>query len=266
MNIIIAIILGIIEGLTEFIPVSSTGHLIIAADLLNFTDEKAKIFEVVIQFGAISAAIIIYFQRLLALIPRSKKASGFNGFNGLWLLFLTTLPSVLLGLIFHDFIKERLFSSVAVAAGLLGGGIVLVIIDRFKIEEKAKKLDNISPKQALMIGLCQIMSLFPGVSRAASTIVGGKLAGLDRKTSVEYSFLAAIPIIFGAGLIDMIKGFDILGKDDYIMIVFGSLAAFLSAFFAIKFFIEFINKHSLAVFGWYRIGLACLVIIWLIFR
>lgn len=266
MEYISAIILGIVEGITEFLPVSSTGHLIIAGELLGFTDERAKTFEVVIQLAAILAVVTLYFQRFLKLIPTKANNAqlGFSGLNGLKLLLLTSLPAVIIGFLLHDFIKDVLFTPETVAIGLAVGGVVLIVFERFLPKPSTRKLDAITNKQALGIGLAQVLSIWPGVSRAASTIVGGSFLKLDRKTAVEYSFFAAVPIMVGATALDLYKSLDILTTSDIPLFAVGMVTSYITAVLAIRFFLKIVEKHSLAVFGYYRLVLAALVVIILV--
>lgn len=255
------LIQGIVEGITEFLPISSTGHLILTGHLLGFTDERAKTFEVVIQLAAILAVVTIYFTRFLRLIPTSKnnKKAGFGGLNGLWTLFLTTLPALIAGFVLHDFIKERLFSPETVVIGLAVGGIVLIIFERFAPKSSSKNIDAITNKQALGIGMAQIISIWPGVSRAASTIVGGSLLGLDRKTAVEYSFFAAVPIMVGATALDLYKNIGNLQLNDAPLFAVGMITSYIVAIVAIKWLLKLVENHSLAIFGYYRLALAAIV-------
>lgn len=263
MHILIAIIQGIVEGLTEFLPISSTGHLILTGHLLGFTDETAKTFEIVIQLAAIFAVVTIYFQRFLRFIPiaENNKRSGFNGLRGLYILLLTTLPAAIAGFLLHDYVKSHLFTPISVAISLIAGGLMLIFYDRFIPKSTAKKLDEISPKQALGVGIFQTLSIWPGFSRSASTIVGGSFLGLDKKTAVEYSFFAAVPVMIGASALDLAKSFGNLNSSDIPMFIVGKITSYLTALFAIKFFLKLIQNHSLAVFGYYRLALASLVIL-----
>jgi undecaprenyl-diphosphatase len=260
MIFLIAIILGIVEGLTEFIPVSSTGHLIIAGQLLNFTGPKAETFEIAIQAGAILAIVILYFSRFLSLLNFSSK-KGFNGLRGIGLLLLTSAPAMILGLATHHLIKEYLFHPKPVAMALFLGGIAILLIERVTKKATVKKLDQMNWKKALGVGLFQCLSLWPGTSRSASTILGGMLLKLDRKTAAEYSFLSAVPVMFAATGFDLLKSMDVLSVSDIPMFAVGLLAAFVSALLAVKFFINWVSSKPLSVFGWYRIVLAVVVLV-----
>ncbi len=267
MQIIIAIILGIVEGLTEFLPVSSTGHLIIAGDLLNFTGDRAATFEVFIQLGAILAVVWLYRERFIKLLQLTGPKSDhkhFQGWNGIKLLALTTLPALIAGLALHGFIKHHLFQPATVAAGLAIGGVALIIFERFVHKPKTVSLDNLTPKQALSIGLFQVLALWPGVSRSAATIIGGMLQGVDRKTAVEYSFLAAVPVMIAATGFDLLSSLSSLQASDLPLFTVGFVMAFASAILAIKYFVKLVQRYTFTPFGWYRIGLAILVLILLV--
>jgi undecaprenyl-diphosphatase len=260
MLILIAIILGVVEGLTEFLPVSSTGHLILAGNVLNFTGSKADTFEVVIQLGAILAVVWLYRQRFMQLLE-FRKAQGLQGKRGLWLLGLTTLPALVVGFLTHDFIKDHLFQPQTVAIGLAVGGVILIIFERFKHHVKTVSLDDITSRQALAVGLFQLCALWPGVSRSASTIIGGMIQGMDRKTAVEYSFLIAVPVMICATGFDLLKSFSSLSASDIPLFVTGFITAFVAALFAVKYFVQFIQRFGFTAFGWYRIVLALVVLL-----
>lgn len=256
--IITAIILGIVEGLTEFLPVSSTGHLIITGNLLDFTGTKADTFEVFIQLGAILAVVWLYRQRFFQLLDFSK-AKGLQGKRGIGLLLLTTLPALVVGFLLHDFIKDHLFQPSTVAIGLAVGGAALIVFERFQHKSAIIKLDDITPKQAFAVGCFQLLALWPGVSRSASTIIGGMIQGLDRKTAVEYSFLIAVPVMIAATGFDLLKSLDSLQTSDIPMFATGFITAFVAAVLAIRYFVRFVQRFGFTVFGWYRIALAALV-------
>ena len=266
MIYLIAIIQGIVEGLTEFLPISSTGHLILSGHLLGFTDERAKTFEIVIQLAAILAVVTLYFHRFLRFIPtrNNNKLMGFNGINALKTLLITSLPAVIAGFLLHDFVKDQLFRPLTVAVGLFIGGILLIFYDRFVPKPDTNELDKITGKQALGVGLAQIFSIWPGVSRAASTIVGGSFLKLDRKTAVEYSFFAAVPVMVGATALDLLKSMDNLSASDLPLFILGMAVSYITAMLAITFLLKYVQKHSLAIFGYYRILLAILVLIILV--
>lgn len=264
----IAAILGVVEGLTEFIPVSSTGHLIVAGSLLGFTGPKASCFEVFIQLGAILAVVILYWRRFVGLIP-TKGASldayeGFSGVKGLVFLALTTLPGLVAGFFAHDAIKEYLFSPRTVALALGVGGVGILLAERFKPEARTPNLDSLTYVQAFLIGVFQCLALWPGVSRAASTIIGGLFCGLDRRAAAEYSFLAAVPIMVAATAYDLLKTWRLLQPDDFYFFAVGFLVSLVSAMVAVKTFITILQRWTLAPFAYYRIIVAPLI--WIILR
>ena len=259
-------ILGVVEGITEFLPVSSTGHLVIASSLLGITGEKAATFEVVIQVGAMLAVIALYWRKFFGLlVPRGD--SRLSGLRGIGLLLLTTIPGAALGLLLHSRIK-MLFTPASVAAALLAGAVFMLLAEgciarRPRREERGA--DDITPFQALGVGLFQCLALWPGFSRSASTIAGGMLLGLSRRGAAEYSFLAAVPIIVGAAGYDLLKSLSLFSAADIPVILTGSLAAFVSAIAAIKTFIRLMGSCTLRGFAFYRLALA-LPVYWLLAR
>lgn len=257
------IILGIIEGLTEFVPVSSTGHLIITSDMLNFNNDFAKLFEVVIQLGAILAVVWLYRNKILKLILNifSDKKSYSFAVN----LLIAFLPASIIGFLFHSSIKAYLFNPITVAFALILGGIAIIIIEKLNIKEKTVEVLDIDKKSALVVGLSQILSLIPGVSRSASTIMGGVCSGLSRKASAEFSFFLAIPIMFAATFYDLYKSSDVLNANSVIMISIGFISAFISALLVIKWFIKFISTHDFKIFAWYRIVFGIFLLIFYYF-
>jgi len=263
MLILVAIILGIVEGLTEFLPVSSTGHLILAGQVLDFTGARANTFEVFIQLGAILAVVWMYRDRFVGLL-QLRHNKGLQGKNGLMLLGLTTLPALLAGFILHDFIKDHLFQPQTVAIGLAVGGVIIIIFERFEHHAKTVTLDSITPRQALGVGLYQLLALWPGVSRSASTILGGMFLGLDRKTAAEYSFLIAVPVMIAATGFDLLKSLSDLHLSDIPLFATGFITAFVAAVLAVKYFIQFVQRFGFTGFGIYRIILAILVLIVLV--
>lgn len=267
MVILIAIILGIVEGLTEFLPVSSTGHLIIAGYALDFSGTKAATFEVFIQLGAILAVVWLYRQRFVQLL-QFKRSKGLQGKRGLTLLGITTLPALVAGFFLHSVIKDYLFRPVTVAVGLAVGGVIILIfehmLEKKKLSPRTLELDSISKKQAIGVGLAQLAALWPGVSRSGATIIGGVLYGLDRKTAVEYSFLAAVPVMIAATSYDLLKNIDILQLSDIPLFATGFITAFISAVLAIKYFVQFVQRYSFKPFAYYRIALAIIVLIFLV--
>lgn len=257
-DLLIAVILGVVEGLTEFLPVSSTGHLIVVGSLLGFEGEKAATFEVVIQLGAILAVAWLYRQRLRALATL-RPAAGFAGRRGWGLLAVTTLPALILGALGHGFIRAHLFTPTTVAVGLGLGGVAILLAERFRPPPTRVGLDALGWRVALVVGLFQCFALWPGVSRSAATMVGGLLVGVERKTAAEYSFLAAIPVISAASLFELATSLDRLTTADVPLFVTGFGVAFVSAWLAVTYFLRLIGHITLRPFGWYRIGAALLL-------
>ncbi|MBT8762343.1 undecaprenyl-diphosphate phosphatase [Desulfohalobiaceae bacterium Ax17] len=259
-EIITAIILGVVEGLTEFLPVSSTGHLIITGHLLSFTGEKAETFEVVIQLGAILAVVVLYWPIFWGLVKPDKQKK-FTGIYGLWLLFLTSLPASILGLLVHKQIKTYLFNPITVAWALGIGAVAIILVEKFNRRKKYFHLDELTPMTALGIGLFQCLALWPGFSRSASTIMGGMILGAKRKLAAEYSFIAAVPIMFAATGFDLLKSWDNLNSSDIQILAVGFVVSFLSAWAAVKFFIHLLGKVTLKPFAYYRLCLAPLILL-----
>lgn len=258
-----AVLLGLVQGLTEFLPVSSSGHLIITSALLDLTDERIKTFEVVIQLGSILAVMVLYCPRFMALLDfRGTKA--FSGFRGLYLLFLTCLPASAAGLLLHDYIKAYLFTPQSVAAALAVGACFIFYAEwRSGARHAAPavlSVDDISPKQAFGIGCFQCLSLWPGFSRSTSTIMGGMLLGADRKAAAEYSFLAAVPIMIAASGLSLWKDRALLGSEDLSFFLLGTAVSFLASLAAIKGLLRLISSISFRPFAWYRLCIAPLVI------
>jgi len=254
-----AFIQGIVEGATEFLPISSTGHLIIVGDLLQFNDDKAKVFDIVIQLAAILAVCWEYRRKLIdtALHITSQSQAQKFTLN----LAIAFLPAALLGLVFHEQIKTYLFSPLTVAIALILGGFAILAIEHFPLKVKTVSIDAMSHKQALQIGFAQAAALIPGVSRAGATILGGMMFGLNRRTATEFSFFLAIPIMFAATAYDLLKSWQLLSLDDFPMFAVGFVTAFLSALVAIKFLLRFVASHDFKVFAYYRIALG-LIVIW----
>ncbi|MEG2139907.1 MAG: undecaprenyl-diphosphate phosphatase [Bilophila sp.] len=266
----IGFILGAVQGLTEFLPVSSTGHLIIVGDLLGFVGPKASTFEVAIQLGSILAVVVLYWRRFMGLLFPARftaPAAGprpFAGLRGIGLLFLTTLPPSILGLLLHAHIKA-LFTPASVAAALTVGALLMLLV-----EHRCKKhpavlftLDEMTPKLALGIGCCQCLALWPGFSRSASTIMGGMLLGAKRGLAAEYSFIAAVPLMVAATGYDLLKTWTLFSSADLPLFATGMVFSFLFAFAAIKTFIALVGRLTLRPFAYYRLALAPLVYLFL---
>ena len=258
-ELLIGVILGLVEGLTEFIPVSSTGHLIIVADALDFRGPVATTFEIVIQLGAILAVVIHYRERLLSLLTHHDRP-GFAGRRGVSFLALTTAPAAIVGAATHGLIREHLFTSLTVAIGLVVGGIAILVVERLRPAVRVTSLDRLRWQHAAAIGLFQCLALWPGASRSAATILGAMLVGTDRRTAAEYSFLAAIPIIGAAATFDLYQSWHLLTLADAPLFLTGFSVAFISAWLAIHVFLRLLARVSLAGFGWYRIGIGLLLV------
>jgi len=260
---ITAAILGLVEGATEFLPVSSTGHLIVAGNLLGFVGPVADCFEVFIQLGAILAVVVLYWRRFLNLVPGvtpvSSRSPAFAGWRGILMLIITTAPALVIGAIAHKAIKTYLFSPLTVAIGLAVGAVAILLVEKFKPNARTKSLDAMTYPQVLAVGICQCFSMWPGMSRSACTILGGLLAGADRKVATEYSFLAAVPVMLAAVSYDFYKHWSILRVEDLELFVVGFAVSFVSAGIAVKTFIGLVQRWSLNPYAWYRLAIAPLI-------
>lgn len=255
-----AVILGVVEGITEFLPISSTGHLIIVGHLIGWEGERAATFDVFIQLGAILAVVVLYSRRFLRLIPGGPETRGFSGWRGIRLLAITTFPALVMGALLHKTIKMHLFNPLTVALGLGLGGLAILLIERRSHRPHCLDLNALTGREALVVGLCQCLALWPGVSRAAATILGGMLVGVERKTATEYSFLAAVPVMCAAVGYDLLKSWSSLHASDLPVFALGFVVAFLAALAAIAWFIRLLSTHTLSPFGWYRLAVAAAVV------
>jgi len=255
-----ALILGIVEGLTEFLPVSSTGHLILVGDLLNFNDDKGKLFEIVIQVGAILAVCWEYHAKIIAVIkglPSQKSAQKFTLNLG-----IAFIPLATLGLLFGKHIKALLFQPVPVALAFIFGAFVIIWAEKREHKVRVYEVDDLTALDALKLGIAQAFALIPGTSRSGATIIGGLLFGLSRKAATEFSFFLAIPTLITASLYDLYKHRDLLDlATDAPYFAVGLVAAFVSALLAIKALLRYISHHDFIVFAWYRIVFGLLVIV-----
>ena len=252
-----AIFLGIIEGLTEFIPVSSTAHLIIFSQILSFDAIRNNVFEIAIQIGGISAIAVIYFKKLNNILLKVYEKNNQKFIDNLALAFI---PAVAIGLLAHDFIKKYLFSNLIIAFSLIIGGVVIILVERFHQKFTVKNIENIEKPTALAIGFCQCLAMIPGVSRSGATIMGAMLFGVERKVATEFSFFLAIPTIGSACLYDIYKNFSTLSFDDFELILVGVISSFISSLIVIKWLLKFIGTHSFAGFGYYRIAIGILIL------
>ncbi|MEZ5886865.1 MAG: undecaprenyl-diphosphate phosphatase [Paracoccaceae bacterium] len=255
-NVFDAVFLGVLEGLTEFIPVSSTGHLLLASHFMGF-ESAGKAFEVVIQFGAILAVVGLYAARLLQLVR--GLGSDPKEMRFLVAILLAFIPSAIIGLLAHDLIEKVLFESPRlIATMLILGGLVLLIVDRLPLTARHHDTDALPLRVAFGVGLAQCLALVPGVSRSGATIVGALFLGADRKTAAEFSFFLAMPTMTAAFAYDLWKNRDVLDSAALGQIAIGSVVAFVTALIVVKWFIGYLGKHGFALFGWWRIivGLA----------
>ena len=254
-----AAIMGVVEGLTEFLPVSSTGHLILAGSLMNFTGDKIKVFEIAIQTGAIFAVVLIYWPRLRATaagLTTSRQAQRFALNVG-----IAFLPAVVLGLVLGKTIKAHLFTPVVVAAAFIVGGLIILWIERRKQPPvRVHSVDDMTYGDALKIGLAQCLALVPGTSRSGATIIGGMWFGLSRKAATEFTFFLAIPTLIGAGAYSLVKERALLSMADLPLFAIGLVFSFLSAWLCVRWLLRYVSTHDFVPFAWYRIGFGLLVL------
>jgi undecaprenyl-diphosphatase len=254
-----ALILGILEGLTEFIPVSSTGHLIIASNLLDFTGERAKVFAIVIQMGAIFAVCWAYREKLIEVTcglshdPKSRRFAA----N----IVIAFLPAAVIGVLLHGFIKARLFSPLTVAAALVAGGFVILWVESRPRNARIQAIEEMRWQDALKVGLAQTVAMFPGVSRAGATIIGGMLLGLSREAATRFSFFLAIPTMLGAAVYDLYKNWSLLSVADLPIFAIGFVAAFVAALLTVRALLAYVARHNFRPFAWYRIAFGGLVLL-----
>jgi undecaprenyl-diphosphatase len=255
-----AAIMGIVEGLTEFLPISSTGHLILAGSLLGFVDAKAKVFDIAIQTGAIFAVILVYWQKIrdtLVQLPTEKKAQQFS-LN----VVIAFVPAVVLGLLFGKAIKENLFTPVVVASTfIIGGFIILWAEKRQQTTVRVHSVDDMSSWDALKVGLVQCLALIPGTSRSGATIIGGMLLGLSRKAATDFSFFLAMPTLIGAGAYSLYKERALLSVADIPMFAVGLIFSFISAWLCVRWLLRYISTHNFVPFAWYRIVFGIIVLV-----
>lgn len=250
--------MGIVEGATEFLPISSTGHLIITSDILNFlSKEKRDVFEIVIQLGAILAVVWQYRAKVLHVTthlhePKSQQL--------LINLFIAFLPLALIGLAFHHQIKTLLFNPKSVAIALIIGGFIILWVEKKLPKMTIHSVDDMDWKLAVKVGFAQAFALIPGASRSASTIIGGMVFGLSRTTATEFSFFLAIPVMFAATIYDLYKNRDLLAANDLLIFTIGFVMAFIAALIVIKGLLRYIASHDFTIFAWYRIGFGALVL------
>jgi undecaprenyl-diphosphatase len=247
-----AAVMGVVEGLTEFLPISSTGHLILAGALLGFDDDKAKVFDIAIQTGAIFAVILVYWQKIsdtFKALPYQAEAQRF-----VLNVFIGFLPAVVLGLLFGKLIKEHLFTPWVVATTFIVGGFIILWAERRPPSSvRIRAVEDMRGRDALMVGLVQCLAMVPGTSRSGATIIGGMLLGLSRKAATDFSFFLAIPTLIGAGGYSLYKERALLSVDDIPMFATGLVVSFLSAWICVRWLLKYIASHSFVPFAWYRI-------------
>jgi undecaprenyl-diphosphatase len=257
-----AAIMGVVEGLTEFLPISSTGHLILTAALLDMPGEKTKLFEVVIQTGAIMAIVSLYAAKLwqtLVDLPTQRQAQRFT-LN----VLIGFFPAALAGVLFIDFIKGTLFNPLVVALGFIVGGFVILwaeYLQKKGARVSVDDVDSVGWSDALKVGLIQCVALVPGVSRSGATIIGAMLVGFNRKAATEFSFFLAIPMLFGAAAYDLFKNRDLLSVADLPLFTVGLVVSWLSAWVCVKWLLRFVGNHSFVAFAWYRIAFGGLILL-----
>ncbi|ABX34909.1 undecaprenol kinase [Delftia acidovorans SPH-1] len=255
-----AAIMGIVEGLTEFLPISSTGHLILAGSLLGFDDAKAKVFDIAIQTGAIFAVVLVYWQKIRSTVvdlPTSRQAQRLT-LN----VIIGFLPAVVLALIFGKFIKAHLFTPTVVATTFILGGFVILWAERRPASAtRVQTVDEMTPLDALKVGLVQCLAMIPGTSRSGATIIGGMLMGLSRKAATDFSFFLAIPTLIGAGVYSLYKERALLSAADIPMFAVGLVFSFISAWLCVRWLLRYISTNSFVPFAWYRIAFGIIVLV-----
>ena len=274
IEILKAVLFGIVEGVTEWLPISSTGHMILLNEFinLNVSDEFYKLFEVVIQLGAIMAVVVLFFKEIWLLKKQKEKIVLDKKSLNLWgKIIVACIPAVIIGLLFDDILDKYLYNGVVVALALIIYGIIFIIIESKNIGKRnVKSIDKISYKQALGIGAFQLLALIPGTSRSGSTIIGGLLLGLERSVIAEFTFFLAIPVMAGASLLKLMKyfikvGFVFNGLEVAILVV-ATIVAFVVSMIVIRFFMNYIKKHDFKVFGYYRIVLGFIVLLYFLMK
>ena len=260
-----AIILGIVEGLTEFLPVSSTGHLILATELLGYDAEKWAVFNIAIQPGAILAVVVLYWRTFwdafIGLFRWDPKAVAF-----VRNLIVAFVPAVVIGVAFHDQIEALLESATVVAWALIVGGFGILAVERLASPQEHGGVSEVSFRQALAVGLVQCLAMIPGVSRSGATIMGAMAVGIDRKTAAEFSFFLALPTLSGATALQLFKHRDALDSGQYGLIALGAAVSFVVALAVIRMFVSYVSRHGFAPFAWYRIVVGAAALIWLAMR
>lgn len=258
MDLLNAAFLGIVEGLTEFLPVSSTGHLILFVDLLKFNGPPGHVFEVVIQLGAILAILVLYWHKLWGVVTHLRTASAQHFVRNILLAFL---PALIIGAFAHDVIKTALFNPFVVAIALIAGGIAILVIERIKPAPTITSTEGMGARTALSIGFMQCLAMVPGVSRSGATIMGALLMGVERKAAAEFSFFLAIPTMLAATVYDLYKARHDLALGGLDQIAIGFIVAFVVALVVVRWLVRFVQTHGFAPFAWYRIVLGAVILL-----
>jgi undecaprenyl-diphosphatase len=259
------VVIGIVEGLTEFLPVSSTGHIILAEQILHFEGPAGKVFEIVIQLGAILAVCVLYRTKILAtvrgVLARDKVATKFAT-----AVIVAFLPAAVIGVALHKYIKALLDKPIVVAVAFIVGGIAILVIEKLAQRPRIKSVDDMDWKTALFIGICQCLAMVPGVSRSGATIMAARAFRVDRATAAEFSFFLAIPTMLGATVYDLMKNWSTLDWQGSGLILLGMFVAFLTALVVVQAFVAFISRHGFGIFAWYRIAMGALALVILLMR
>jgi len=255
----VALLLGIVEGLTEFIPVSSTGHLIVTSALVGFEGKRAEAFEIFIQLGAILAIVWEYRVRLWRMASRFGRNAESNRFGVN--LILAFVPAAVVGLLVHDYISEHLFSPKTVAFALIVGGLLIFVVEALPLRARTLQVESMNWRQALGVGFAQCFALWPGFSRSAATILGGLGLGLDRKTATEFSFFLAVPTMFAATSYDLLKTYKYLEPGDVLWLAFSFVVSFFVGWVAVRWLLHFVQTHSFRLFAWYRLALGATLLV-----
>lgn len=272
MELLKAILFGIIEGITEWLPISSTGHMILLQDFIHLgvSEEFYSMFEVVIQLGAILSVVVLYFKNICPIGFNHTKNDKRNIYSLWGHILISSIPAAIIGLLLDDWLDQHLYNSFVVALMLIIYGIVFIIIENKKINPKVNDINKITIKDALLVGMFQLLALIPGTSRSGATIIGGLIIGLSRTVAAEYTFYLAIPVMFGASLLKLVKyilkvGF-IFSNLELIILIISSFVAFIISILVIKFLMNYIKKHNFKIFGYYRIILGIILIVYFLLK
>ena len=254
-----AAVMGVVEGLTEFLPISSTGHLILAGALLGFDDDKAKVFDIAIQTGAIFAVILVYWEKIRSTLKALRYQVEAQRF--VLNVFIGFLPAVVLGLLFGKLIKAHLFTPWVVATTFIVGGFIILWAERRPASSvRIRAVEDMRGRDALMVGLVQCLAMVPGTSRSGATIIGGMLLGLSRKAATDFSFFLASPTLIGAGVYSLYKERALLSMEDIPLFATGLVVSFISAWICVRWLLKYIASHSFEIFAWYRIAFGLVVL------